>query len=206
MKIKNKFSILVLAFLSLALPLFAQPAPDIYGTARTIVVTPGKLFVGATLLYTNGPVDLRLVDGVAALTFCTVTNGAGGTITASVYGSQDQTNLTAISYALSTYTPVVYTNFWYNTNGIVATNNYLLPGTFGSASASTAGFAGNYLTAAPFTNTGAITLSLTSPTQIGFSASDVPRYLYVVYAPAGTATNITVSATLSAASRSGRLY
>ena len=199
---KNKFKLIALGIILAASTASAQF--DMFGTPRTIVVSPGHNFDGTTgLLYTNGPVDIRLMTGVAALNIFSPTNtgATGGTLTATLYGSQDQTNMSAVTYALATYTSVSYTNYWYNTNGLIATDYYQLAGSITTPTASSAGWATPYLVPAPFTNTGAITLSAANPTMVGFVADDAPRYLYIVYTAAGSKTNFTVGATLTSAFR-----
>ena len=204
----NKIIMLILAVASLSLPAFAQRSTDLYGAPRSIVLSSAQNFVNGSAVVTNGPIDVRLLDGTALVTIFSATNTGttGGTMTAQLYGSQDQTNLTALTYSLATATSVSYTNYWYDTNGLKATDVYLLPGTITTATASTAGFAGSYLVPAPFTNTGAITCSAKYPTQVGVIIGDAPRYLYIVWTPGGTATNFTCSAVITAATHSGQFY
>ena len=207
-KFLKTLTIAALAIASLSLPAFAQRSSDLYGAPRTISLGVQN-FNGATgLLITNGPIDVRMLDGIAAVTLFSITNTAttGGTCTATIYGSQDQTNLTAVTYALSTSTSVSYTNYWYDTNGLKATDVYLLPGTVTTPASSSAGFATPYFVSAPFTNTAAITLSAKGINQVGISIGDAPRYLYIVYTAAGTQTNFTVGAAIAAATHSGQLY
>lgn len=204
----NKYIMPILAVASLSLTAFAQRSSDLYGAPRTVVLSATKSFTGATGIVTNGPIDIRLLDGIAAVNIFSASNSAtaGGTLTATLLGSQDQTNYSAITYSLATATSVAYTNFWYDTNGLKATDVYLLPGTVTTPTASSAGWATPYLVSAPFTNTAAITCSPLYPTQVGVSIGDAPRYLYIVWAPGGTVTNFTTSATVTAATHSGQLY
>lgn len=177
---------------------------DTFKAARTYQVAApqniGWVATGGSV--TNGPIDLVKTLGVGKIDFLTVTNTGttGGTLTATLYGSSDNTNYVAISnYALvQTTTPDAISNFYYGgTNGIVVTNNVLLPGTVVIPNAATTGYATRYLSYYPFTNTGAITLTSSKLTQVGLSIDDQLRYLYVVYTPAGTVTNFTAGAVLT---------
>ena len=203
----NKHIMLVLAVASLSLTAFAQRSSDLYGAPRTVVLSSAQTFGAATGVVTNGPIDVRLLDGTALVTIFSATNTGttGGTLTATLLGSQDQTNYSAVTYSLATATSVAYTNFWYGTNGLKATDVYLLPGTVTTPTASSAGWATPYLVSAPFTNTTAITCSPIYPVQVGVVVGDAPRYLYIVWTPGGTVTNFTTSATVTAATHSGQL-
>ena len=175
---------------------------DTYKAARTYVITPIQNLTPANSLTTNGPVDLVKMVGTSAIFLDATTNSAnsGGTLTAQLYGSNDQTNLTALAnyWLITSPTTVSVTNFYYGgTNGLTAANSELLPGTTTYPNAAVSGWATPYLNYSPATNTGAITLGGVAKTvEIGINTDDQPRYLYIVYTTGGTVTNFTTSAKL----------
>ena len=200
----------VVAAGALSLPAMAQRAVDAYAATRTIVLAaPQNLTVnGGVNLVTNGPVDVRMFDGIASLDFFAYTNTGttGGTLTATVYGSPDETNLTALSsYSLASNTTITSTNFYFGGTNLTASETYLLPGSWIYPTANTAGWATPTFYEAPFTNSAAITLTKTYA-KIGVSIGDAPRYLYVVWTTGGSITNFTVGATLSGFVHSFQLY
>lgn len=178
----------------------AQNGFDFYEAPRTVVLATPQTILAGSALVTNGPVDTHGFVGTAAVNIFSLTNVAGAAITAQIYSSPDQTNLTALSgYALSTSTSISVTNRTYGggTN-LYATSTYLLPGVLTTPDAPTAGWATPYIAPAKYTNSGAVTITSKGVYQIGFNAADVAgRYLYVVFNSTGTATNNTVSAILT---------
>jgi hypothetical protein len=192
----NKF-IIGLGAVLLAASVSAQTF-DVFSATRTYVLSAPKNFGAATGAVTNGPVDHIKLLGRVKVDFMAQTNTAGGTLSATVYTSPDQTNLTALAnYAIiSAATTDSLTNLYYGTNGLVANNSVLFPGTMTTPTTSS-GFVTPYLATLPFTNSGAITLIGAGNTEIGFNITDQPRYIYVVYTPGGTATNITAGAILT---------
>ena len=180
----------------------AQIGFDTFSSTRTYVLAaPQNIAVNAGVgLVTNGPVDKVRLIGTGKIDFLTATNtgATGGTLTATLYGSPDQTNLTAISnYALITPTTESITNATYGGTNLIASNSVLLPGTVTTPTAYSAGFATPYLAPALFTNTGAITLNGNKNVQVGLRMIDMPRYLYVVYTAGGTVTNFTTGAVIT---------
>jgi len=192
----NKF-ILGLGAMLLAASVGAQTF-DVFSATRTYVLSAPKNFIVSSGVVTNGPLDHVKLLGRVKVDFMAQTNTAGGTLSATVYTSPDQTNLTALAnYAIiSAATTDSLTNLYYGTNGLVANNSVLLPGTMTTPTTSSA-FVTPYLASLPFTNSGAITLIGAGNTEIGFNITDQPRYIYVVYTPGGTATNITAGAILT---------
>lgn len=177
----------------------AQRGFDTFAAPRTVVLaTPQKITETAPVV-TNGPVDIRVFDGTAMVLIQSLTNTVG-TVTAQLYTSPDQTNLTALAnYALATSTSITYTNYRYGTNGVLtAANTYLLPGVWTTPTLP-AGFVSGYLSPAQFTNSGAVTITQKGAYMVGFNANDAPdRYLYIVWSGlTGTTTNFTVGATLT---------
>ncbi len=175
---------------------------DYFATPRTLVFGGPQNFGPITAAATtNGPIDARFFDGIAKVDIVCSTNtgNTGGTMTAQIYGSNDQTNFTALSgYAVITSpTSVAYTNLFYGSPGLQATNKYLLPGTITTPVAATAGFAAPYLAPLAYTNAGPITVTTSGIYELGFNIDDAPRYLYVVWTPGGTVTNFTGSAILT---------
>ena len=205
----TKIFTLVAAAACLAISASAQLGFDAYSASREIIVSAPQNITVATAngLTTNGPVDCSLLIGNVKLDITANTNLATstGTLTASLYGSTDGTNMTAISnYAIQqTAYSLSITNMGYaNSTNLVVTDSLLLPGTITTPSAASAGFASPYLLPTPYTNSAAITLvssgAVTKNTMVGLRIKDQPRYLFIVYtATGGTSTNITVSATLT---------
>ena len=191
--------ILAVALIAVAslLTAAAQSGFDYYSVPRTIVVTPGTLL--GTTVYSNKPIDLHNLSGIAKLDVSVTTNGAAGLFSFSVYTSPDLTNYTAlanVSYAAST--TINITNNTYST-AIVGTNVTLLPGTPTTPNAATAGFATTYLLGAPFTNTTTTVVANSGGTfSLGFNVGDANRYLSIQYTPSANNTNENVFAVLTA--------
>lgn len=185
-----------------AVPCFAQRTIDTFGAVRTVVLSPAQNLVVGVAAVTNGPIDMKLFEGVAKVDIFSMTNtgNTGGTLTCTLYTSPDQTNLTALSnFALiSGTTAVNYTNLYYGGTSLWTTNNYLLPGTITTPTASSAGFATKYLASLPYTNSGAITVTSKGYVEVGYNVADANRYLYAVWTPGGTFTNFTTGAVLTA--------
>lgn len=189
----------LLAALALA-PLAARAQFNQFAEPATLVLAfptnAAGLLVGNQ---TNGWVDTHGMLGIATVTFMTASNAPGGTLTATLEQSDDAlVQVAGPSYALATLTSVNYTNNYYATNGPVATNSFLLAGTVTTPSASLAGFATPYLLPAPFTNTGAITVTPRGVFQVGYDIAAARRYVRVVWSPGGTQTNMSWSAVLRA--------
>lgn len=205
---KNKLFFLLLALLAaFAIPAQAQRSINFFGAPRTVIASAPQNLTAASGSVTN-TIDLLAFDGIVSVDIfsCTNTGTTGGTLTATLYGSNDQTNLTAISYALATATSVSYTNRFYGGPNLTATDVYLLPGTWTTPATATAGWATPYLVEAPMTNTAALTVTSRNFYHLGISAADSGRYLHIVWTPGGTATNFTVGATVTGATHSGQLY
>lgn len=179
----------------------AQSGFNVYEGFRTTVVAPQTLSSGSGAgIVTNWPVDLHGFEGVASLILTVGTNVGGGTLTCSVETSPDLTNWTALgSYSLASPTVVKYTNTFYGGTSLIATNVYLLPGTITTPTASSAGFATQYLNPAPYTNSGSINVINTNGvTVVGFNIQDTQRFMHVYWTPGGTVTNYISSAVLVA--------
>lgn len=204
MKLFKNLSLVILAVASLTLPASAQKGFDLFSVPRALVLTaPTNIacIAGAGGSVTNGPVDLLEFDGTAVIDIVTATNTVttGGTLTATLYSSTDRTNTALLGSLafINSMTSIIRSNSYYTTQ-IKVTNNYLLPGTVTTPTAGTAGFATRYLNYAsvPFTNSGALTVTPPGIFKVGFNADDSPRYLYIVWTPAGSVTNFAVAATV----------
>jgi hypothetical protein len=207
MKFTQKILMLVVVGVAAlcAVPVKAQIGPDVYYTTRTLQLAPFENFsLNTAPLVTNGPVDRATFIGRGYIDLFAYTNAGGaGTLTATIYTSPDQTNLTTLAnYALVTNTTAYsITNYYYgNPTNLVCANNYYLPGTVTAATPSSSLFAGLYLVETPFTNTGAINMPVNgTTTRVGVNFTDQARYFYVVWHPAGANTNWTVGANLTTA-------
>lgn len=172
----------------------AQGSFDLFGSTRTLVLATPQTIRETASVVTNGPIDTHGYVGIGEVTISSLTN-ALGTVTAQLYTSSDTTNLTALSnFATSTSTTVNVTNLMYGGTALYAANQYLLPGTLTTPTASSAGWATTYLNPAPFTNSAAITITAKGLYKIGYNVADAGRYLYVVYTVTGANTNFTTSA------------
>jgi hypothetical protein len=180
----------------------AQIGFDTFAVSRTYVLAAPQNIGPASNLVTNGPIDKVKLSGTGKIDFLTVTNTGttGGTLTATLYTSVDQTNLVALAnYALITApTTDSITNYYYGGPNLTCNNSVLLPGTVTSPTAWSAGFNTPYLAPSLFTNSGAITLTGNKTVQVGIRITDTPRYIYVVYTPGGSVTNFTAAALLTA--------
>lgn len=170
----------------------AQAGFDAFGAMRTASWPP----VVISALTSNAPVDLMLFVGTVNLIISGTTNANTGTLTATIETSPDLTNWTGIaSVALATQTTIIYTNSYYASASMKATNTYLLPGTIVTPSVASAGFATSYLNQTPFTNSpGAINLLTNGIYSIGFKVDDQPKYLHILW---NTAASCTVAASLT---------
>lgn len=182
---------------------------DFYSVPRFITWSPTMLTNhSGTLTASNAPVDLHGFDGVASV-FLTTSNYAGNAGTpafcARLFGSQDNTNwflMTNCSYA----TAATY-NITNKIGGVVATNQYLLPGTVTTPTAATAGFASPYLVPQPFTNAGVILTNVSGGSGlIGWSVQDGPRYVQVQYIVTGTDVAFTVNPVIIARRSAGDFF
>jgi hypothetical protein len=177
---------------------------DAFAATRAYVVSAPQNIGPSQSSVTNGPVDIVKSEGTGTLFFINATNTgtSGGTITATLYGSADTTNLVALSnFAVVQTSTDSITNLFYaggGTNGLVANNSVIGYGTSTSPTAYSAGFNTPYIAPAQFTNSGAITLNGKTAVGVGLRITDLPRYLYVVYTTGGTVTNFTESALLLA--------
>ena len=181
-----KFSKYILSALAVLGMVASVTAQDTFSATRTAVIAPNTVIATAASV-TNGPFDRALFIGTGKIDIL-ANIGSGDGLTATIYGSPDQTNLTAISnFALvSGATTISSTNYYYGTNGLTAKNSILLPGTSTTPTAATAGFSTAYINPLPFTNTGAITLTTITNVSVGIRLIDQPRYLYIITTMTGT--------------------
>jgi len=124
--------------------------------------------------------------------------GGGGASTFAVQVSTDQTNWVGLNnYALITApTSVSYTNTYFGTTNLTATDNFLLPFTLTYPTAFTFGSQNPWPAPNVFTNTAAtVPISLSGNYVIGFNMTDNPRYLQTIVTTVSTKTNV-VTATL----------
>lgn len=204
---KKTFSFLiVLALLAVAAVSASAQSFDLFGSTRTLQLgTPFKMTTSgqATALATN-TVDIRSFDGIGILNLVVVSNSADVATTpaliATIEDSADTTNYTALTtIAVATSTSIAITNssLGVGTN-IAVTDTFLLPGTFTTPTASSAGFATRYLSPAAFTSLGTQTNGSSSAVyQYGLNLNDVRRYLRIRYSFTGSNLNYSLGATLT---------
>ena len=202
-----KFSKTILAVAALgllaSLPAFAQF--NTFGETRTVILAPPTKTLGSegATIKSNACIDTIGYEGVAIVNLIACTNAGGGTLTATLLTSKDQVTWTALAnYALASQADIIYTNRYYGTNGLTATNTFVLPGTVVTPTAATAGFATPYLNglATPFTNSGTINMVASAKpiVQVAYNVQDADRYLQVLWTYGGTTTNVMHCATLTA--------
>lgn len=124
--------------------------------------------------------------------------GGGGATTIAVQVSNDQTNWSNLSnYALITApTAIIYTNTYFGSTNLTATDNFLLPFTITTPTAYTFGSQNPWPSPNMFTNTAStIALNISGNYVIGINLTDNPRYLQTIVTTVSAKTNV-VTATL----------
>jgi hypothetical protein len=187
---KNLQTLLMVAAIAVMTTVQSFAQVDLFGAPRTISLAPPANLLGVATqnAFTNGPVDTRSYDGIAKIDFWACTNGSG-TVTMLCETSPDQTNWTALTYALGVATTVIYTNSYYGSTNLTATDYYVLPGTITTPTSATAGWATTYLVSSPFTNVAAVTITANGLHEIGYNIADAGRYIHVIWTATGAATN-----------------
>lgn len=201
---KSKFSFLTIVLLScLTLPAFGQRGFDAFYVPREqVVATPQAIAASSTI---TTAIDTHGYQGIANVTFFCVTNTTTGlgTVTALLESSSDTNTWTAVSYGKAVSTSVSYTNSALgNGTNVAYTDTYLLPGTWTTPTAATAGWATRYLAPVALTTTAAISLTPTAPSGIvvavGYNITDAGRYLRCTFtATSACITNADVGAVLT---------
>jgi hypothetical protein len=164
----------------------AANAPLILANAGTIAG------VAQQNTFTNNPVWLSGYYGKGEIYFISSTN-AGGTLTATVETSPDTTNWTGIpTYSLAANYTQIWTNTYYGSTNLFATNTWVLNYTPTAATPATAGYVSTYAAVTGTlqnTNTGAVTITKAGIYKIGLSLpTDV--YAHVIWTATGAATNV----------------
>lgn len=193
---KNLKNLLLSAVITMSAALGCAPLAhaqgnfDYFAVPRTIILAAPAIRTTTTSSNTVW-LDTHGSLGICKVDINCVTNVAdsGAAPTAVAESSPDQTNWTAVSYGQATQYALLFTNSTYSANGLLATNNTMIPGTITTPVSATAGFANQYIAPVPYTNTAAITLG-TGVYSIGFNAADIGRYLRVRFVIPATATNI----------------
>ena len=168
----------------------------------TIVLASGQNLTvnGGVGLVTNGPIDVRMLDGLSSLDVVAITNvgTAGSTLQFKLESSPDTITWTPITSfaAITTTTSIIYTNIA-NTN-TTATDAFLIPGTYTNYSATANLGVGTVLLPLNYTNGFPITLT-NSQSNYKFSVDPDAnsRYFHIVWQSGGAVTNWSVSATLT---------
>ena len=178
-------------------------------------ITTNSIIALADGCYTNTTItnaitittNISTVDAITITTNISIGTNytlalGGGTLTATILFSDDQTNQSDLANIaiISSPTAIYYTNYYFAGTNLVITNNFLLPGTITTPVAATAGFATPFLASLPFTNSGAITLS-PGCSEFAVHLGSAKRYLHLILTPGGTVTNWTVCAILTTPTR-----
>lgn len=162
-------------------------------------VMGGSNFTTATI-YTTNPtvVDLIGMQGIASLivvaTNAPATNGVptSGTLTLTVYGANNPTNdswAAITNAALAVKTSLNITNRYLGITNLYVTVPYLSSGYVSNAIPSSDGFAGQWVTAPAWTNTGVITTGTKGGVFVlGLKVASQPRYLQLVLSTIGSNT------------------
>ena len=189
----------IIALASPALSMFGQGSSlDYFGAPATVIVTDTTNVINVQGLPVAKPIDIRMFNGFVRLDIYALTNQTHvGAVTVTPETSTDKTTWVSLpNYAIGLSNTIIYTNMFYGTNGLTATNTFILPGTITTPTSATAGFATPYMLFSPYTNTGALT-----PTNgwnvIGFNADDARRYVRLTWTIATGTTNLSVGAVLT---------
>jgi hypothetical protein len=187
---KNRITLTVAAALSL-FAVGAQAQLDTFAGARTILALPPQVITAVV----SNVVDVHSYDGVAKIDLVSATRDAANVTTFTLAGSATRTGTytTIATFALGVPTTVPYTN----TAAGGATNYLYLAGTLTTPTASTAGWASQYIVPSAFTTSGSIALTGCTNGVLGFNIADVPRYLSITATPTMSTSN-TVMAVITA--------
>jgi hypothetical protein len=166
---------------------------DEFNVPRTLLIygATNSFGTGAGVGNTNGslPLDLHRFIGMAKVDISVPgTNGvASGTLTVTPQSSPDTTNWYSLpNYAVISNTYSVNVTNMANTNE-VGTNQYMLPGTIVTNTASVNLEAGYSLTSLAYTNVGGFTIPVNTPIELGFQVQAVTnRYFRLNIALSGT--------------------
>lgn len=190
-------ALMAAALVMVSLPGQAQIGFDTFRAPRTAVLTTPQILAAAST--TNTTIDLIGSQGIGEITLFCYTNAAAGSVTALIETSPDTNTWTALTYATTTSTSVNYTNTALgNATNVFFTTPWLVPGTFTTPTAATAGFATVYLLSSPMTNTAAVTMTGAQFKKIGFNATDAGRYFRITWTATGSvSTNAIVGAEIT---------
>lgn len=197
----KKLLSLVLVAGAVALTTFtaaAQRGFDSFNVPKTGILNNGQNYGPVTGAITNGPFDIRVLDGIASVDVFYETNvgTTGGTMTLTIQASSTTNgfaNVTGLAFVNST-TAITYTNS--ASTNIFATDTFLIPGTYTNQNVVLNGVAGWALLPPAYTNTGALTLPI-GFSKVGYAVDDSARYVQFIFQPGGTVTNCTTAAELT---------
>ena len=196
-----KFNKWILGLTVCAATFAASAQEDAFNLVRVEnLINPASAIFGGAQSVTNYVSDQTGWFGRGFILVNVNTNiaGGGGATTFSVQVSYDQTNWVNLNnYALITApTAISYTNTYFGGTNLTATDNFLLPFTITTPTASIFGSQAPYPAPVLFTNTAATVAIPTSGNYIiGFSLRDNPRYLQTIVTTVSSKTNV-VTATL----------
>lgn len=197
MKLKNILAVCGVTCLAVVSAFGQGRGLDDFAVPTRVILAKPYTLTAAAATFTNGPIDVHGYDGMAAIEISTITNAAVGVLTATVETSSDNVNWVQLgNYALAVPTTQSITNLMFGTNGPVITQTSFLPGTIVYPTSGSSGWATPYLLAAPFTNSGPLTVT-NNIYVIGYAPNDYGRYVHIVWTPTGTSSNDTVSALFS---------
>lgn len=210
--------LLVCLFLALLFVLMmgrAQAQYDYYATPRNLVVTANLHFLqsGTTTLAASNVVDISRFEGIAKEDINVVSNTAGlataPVITVVPLMSDNGTNAwrPATNYSIATINTLFNTNYFGTSNAsyTISTNTWLASGTITNQAVS-AGFAGQYIIAAPFTNSGGFVATPGAIYEIGFATGDQAKYHMLQYIGTGTNFDYSISAMITGRTKQGIYY
>ena len=188
----NKFILGLAAICGMALAPCASAQSDaVSANAPLILANFGTLAAAAPIVSTNAPVFLSGYYGKGEIYLISSTN-AGGTVTATIETSPDTTNWTAIpSYSLAANYTQTWTNTYYGSTNLLATNTWVLSYSPTASTPSTAGYVSTYAAVTGTlqnTNTGAVTITKAGIYKIGVSLP-TDSYMHVIWTCTGGATN-----------------
>lgn len=187
----NKFIIGLAAVCVMVLAPFARAQSDGVAVNTPLILANVGTLAAYAPLSTNAPVYLSGYYGKGEIFFISSTN-AGGTVTATVETSPDTTNWTGLAtYSLAANSTQVWTNTYYGSTNLLATNVWVLNYSPTASAAVSAGFVSTYAGVTGTlqnTNTGAVTISKAGIYKIGVSLPG-DSYAHVIWSCTGAATN-----------------